>query len=304
MIVLTSTDKVQVVLDAAPSLNQPALYACYRDLDASTTYTPGRGAANANGTTAVDLVGSPSSGLQRVVDQVAIYNRDIAPVTVTVRFDVSGTSYTLWRGALQAGWSVAYHEGAGWVVSNSAGIPVTNSYIPAASSVLLHPQFASGNLTTTRTVTSTNSLAVYVGKAPRAMAGAYVRWRVTTAAVGVTWAEVALARGVVNIGGNPTLTVLGYTDVSGAIVSTGQKTTTVTVASGQAIAEGDDLWAVVGNTVTTTAAVVRAQSVADDLQTGTQGSAVVRPSLIVGSAQAFTLDGATTTAPWVAVVPF
>lgn len=303
MIVLTSTDKVQVVLDAAPSLNQPALYACYRDLDASTTYTPGRGASNANGTTAVDLIGSPSSGLQRVVDHVAVCNLDIAPVTVTVQFNVSGTTYTLRRVTLQAGWSVAYHEGAGWVVANNAGIPVTNSYIPAASSVLMHAQFASGNLTTTRTVTSTNTIATYVGKAPRAMAGAYVRWRVTTAAATITWAEVALARGVVNIGANMTLTVLGYTGVSGAIASTGQKTTTVSVASGQAIAEGDDLWVLVGNQATT-AAVVRAQSVADDLQAGTQGSAVVRPSLIVGSAQAFTLDGATTVAPWVAAVPF
>lgn len=44
-------------------------------------------------------------------------------------------------------------------------------------------------------------------------------------------------------------------------------TTSVSVSAGQAINEGDDLWVMYGNTATTVA-VLRAQSIADDLMGG------------------------------------
>jgi hypothetical protein len=47
---------------------------------------------------------------------------------------------------------------------------------------------------------------------------------------------------------------------------------------------------------------VRAQSIADDLQSGFQGSAVMRPSLNVGTGVVFTIEGATALAAWLAII--
>lgn len=165
-------------------------------------------------------------------------------------------------------------------------------------SLLVPPFFTTAALTGTRTITSTNSFAVYLGKAPRSLSSVALRLRVTTAAATITWAEVAIAKGLINIGGNPTLTVVGFADVSAVINSTGQKSVTVNVSSGQSVQYGDDLWAIIGNQATT-AAVVRAQTMADDLSVGACATVVARPSTIVGTPTAFTNDGATNLPPWV-----
>jgi hypothetical protein len=58
---------------------------------------------------------------------------------------------------------------------------------------------------------------------------------------------------------------------------------------------------VIGNQATT-AGVVRAQSIADDLQVGVQGTATARPSTVVGSATSFAIESATTLGAWAALV--
>lgn len=58
----------------------------------------------------------------------------------------------------------------------------------------------------------------------------------------------------------------------------------------------------ISSATTTTVAVLRAQSIADDIQVGVFANLATRPSTNVGSAQAYTIDGATATAPWFAVV--
>lgn len=121
------------------------------------------------------------------------------------------------------------------------------------------------------------------------------RGRQTTA---ISSAELAIAKGAVNVGGGPTLTVVGYADVSGTVTGTGQFTTAVNVSSGQSINEGDDLWALYGNNASTVT-VLRAQSIADDLQSGVFAYLSTRPSSNVGNAQAYTIDGATALAPWI-----
>ncbi|MGL4576905.1 MAG: hypothetical protein ACRCV9_19110 [Burkholderiaceae bacterium] len=167
---------------------------------------------------------------------------------------------------------------------------------------LLRPAFANtANLTSAKTITSTNSFAVYIGKAPRALTSIPIRYRVTTAGVTITWAEVAVAKGAVNVGGNPTLTVVGHADVAAVVTTVGQKTTTVNVAAGQRIDPNDDLWLIIGNNATT-AVQVRALSIADDIQVGVQASLVTRPSLNVGVAQVYTIEAATTLPAWIAAV--
>lgn len=302
MIVLSATtDAVQVVLGGAVATSQLPCVSSWRDITA-TTYTAGRTAANTNNTTDVDVVPAPAASTQRVVDFLSVRNADTSAAVVTIKLDLAGTEFVLWSGTLQVGWSVTYTDALGWQVRNAAGIAITAPMLnSAASSVMCPPHFATANLTSTKTITSGITFAVYMGKAPRALTSVQLRCRVTTAMATITWGEVAVAKGAIVVGGNPSLTVVGWDDVAAVFNSTGQKTRTINVSSGQAINEGDDLWALIGNQATT-ACVMRAQSIADDLQVGVQASLATRPSLNVGNAQTYTIEGATTVAAWCAFI--
>lgn len=301
MIVLSATtDNVQVVLGGTVATNQLPCVSSWRDITA-TTYTAGRTLVNTNNTTDVNVVPAPAVGQQRVVDFINVVNRDTVAAVLTIKFDSSGTEYVLWTGTLQVGWSLTYTDAAGWTVRNASGIAVTSPLVAATSSVLVNPFFSSANLTTAKTITSGSTFAVYCGRAPRALSSVQLRCRVTTAMGTITWGEVAVAKGAIVVGGNPSLTVVGWADVSATYNSLGQKTTTINVSSGQVVNEGDDLWALIGNQATT-ALAVRAISIADDLQVGVQASLATRPSLNVGAAQTYTIEGATTVAAWCALV--
>lgn len=301
LVLANTTDTIKAVLGGSITTNQLQVTSAWRDINTST-YTPGRTVADTNNTTAVDIVTAPSASIQRVVDSIICYNSDTVSALVTITYNANGDSQTIWKGTLNTGWSVQYENGYGWAVRNGSGILLTTASVNTApSSVLMNPAFATADLTGTKTITSGSSFAVYVGKAPRALTSVTLRNRVTTAMATITWGEVAIAKGTINVGGNPTLTVVGYTDVSATFNGTGQKSTTINVSSGQQILEGDDLWVLIGNAATT-ACIVRAQSIADDIQVGMQASAAQRPSLIVGTPTAFTIEGATTLAAWVALV--
>ena len=115
MIVLSqTTDKIQIVLSGAVATNEAQCVASWRDITATRTYTAGRSVANTNGSTDVDLIASPATSTQRVIDFISVYNNDSASVTVTVKYDANGTDYILWKGALAAGARLEYEDGKGW----------------------------------------------------------------------------------------------------------------------------------------------------------------------------------------------
>lgn len=299
MFLCSSSDTVKVTTTTAANLS---VYAAYTDRIGSDVTHGYAVTAISSATTTQVLASFTKAYNVRRVESMRIANTHASTSNaVTVQVFSAGTGYTMWTGTIAAGEVLGY-DGRSFVLYNTAGVPKTygvNS--PNATSVLVSPLFATANLTGVRSITSTNSYAVYVGKAPRAITSANVRYRVTTQAATVTWAEIALATGSINVGGNPTLTVRGYADVSAVVTSTGLKTTSVSVSAGQAINEGDDLWAIYGNAATTVA-VLRAQSIADDIQVGVFATLSTRPSTNVGSAQAYTIDGATAIMPWFAVV--
>ncbi len=289
---------LKVVTTSAATL---AVYASYQDHGRSHAQRLSTSSTISSATTTTFL-SSPTAYATRTVDLFTIANTHASlSNTVTVQHYDGSTTTIIWSGSLAAGERLAIVDGTA-TVFNTAGIPKlapVNS--PNATSVLVSPLFATANLTSVRSITSTNSYAVYLGKAPRSITSANVRYRVTTAAVTITWAEIALATGSINVGGNPTLTIRGYADVSGVVTATGQFTTSVSVSSGQAINEGDDLWVMYGNNASTVT-VLRAQSIADDLQVGVFAYLSMRPSTNVGVANAFTIESATATSPWFAVV--
>ncbi len=130
-----TTDKIEIVLAGAPATTQPCAYASYNDVDA-TSVTPGRNALATNGSTAVDLVAAPASGYQRLIDEIGVYNRDTASVTLTVRFDFNGTEYPIWVGVLGVGERLQYNDKTGWQVYMANGqlkVVTTNGLSVGAS---------------------------------------------------------------------------------------------------------------------------------------------------------------------------
>lgn len=249
------------------------------------------------------ILAAPASNKYRAVQYISVRNVDASlPNTFTIQKDNTSNERTIIKVTLQAQETLEWTPAGGWKRYSANGILYSSPFVKAASSsVLLPPHFATANLTTAKTITSGSTFAVYVGKAPRALTSVQLRCRVSTAMGTITWGEVAIAKGSINVGANPTLTVVGWTDVSATFNSLGQKTTTINVSSGQTVDEGDDLWVLIGNQATT-ALQVRAQSIADDIQTGLQASLATRPSLNVGNGQAYTIEGATTAAAWVNLV--
>jgi hypothetical protein len=168
--------------------------------------------------------------------------------------------------------------------------------------LMLPPGFQAGTLTATRQIGDANgfTVAVYLGVAQEVPASYDVRWRVTTGTVGApTWAEMAIATAVPNLGGNPSLTTRGFTSIAASITGGTLYSTNVAVTG---IARGDHVWVLIGcHRGAATDPFVRA-GLADDLTTGfqAQSASAVRPSTM-GAGTSFTLDGATITCPWLAV---
>ena len=256
--------------------------------------------ASYTGTSPQDVVAGAASTVKRLSS--GRWRNNSSSVTTDLTFSKTDGTNTdaIYKCTLLPGELVQY-DGAEFKHYDANGALYGAVAAPQYSAVLMAPHFATANLTSTKTITSNSSFAVYIGKAPKSLSSIIARYRVTTAAATITWAELALAKGSINVGGNPTLTVVGFADVAAVINSTGQKSTTINVSAGQQVNPGDDLWLIIGNQATT-AAVVRAASIADDIQVGVQASLATRPSTIVGSANAFTIEGATALAAWIAGV--
>lgn len=173
------------------------------------------------------------------------------------------------------------------------------------SAILISPIAMTASLTATRTVLDGRAFALYVGKAPKDITSIDIYWRTTTALVigaSGSWAEVAVATGTPMPAANPTLTVKKYADVLTEFqAAAGIKSKTLSSFS---IDAGDDIWLVIGANRGTggspTTSVVRAYSMADDLQMGCSAQAVTQPSANVGSGVAYTVDTAAALPVWAA----
>jgi hypothetical protein len=121
MIILSeTTDKLQVVLAGSVTTNQLQCFASWRDRT-SSTFVAGRTAINTNNVTDVDLVSSPASSTQRIVDFFTIFNKDTVNATVTVKLDANGVEYILFKATLATGEALTYQEGVGFMVFANSG---------------------------------------------------------------------------------------------------------------------------------------------------------------------------------------
>jgi hypothetical protein len=291
MILATVNQSIRAYLSGAPAANQPIFVADWADLTVSAI-TPGAANGTLNGVTPVTIVVAPAGSTYRQVKGLSIFNNDTGPVMVTVEVLDTAAQRTVIRVTLEAKEQLFFEQGAGWTTLNAAGAPKTGGIVVRTAQLMKSPGTDAANLTAALTITTANTFYLYMGVCPRASSSILMRYRVSTAAVTVVWAETAVYRGTPVVGGNPALTLLGYADVAAVVTSLGQKSTTIALSI-QAQA-GDDLWLAIGNQATTPMQI-RA-SLADDLQAGYLASGAFRPSTAGNHSP--TLAGATVALPW------
>lgn len=291
MLILTATNQaIELVTSSAATTY---VRAHFSDFVTTPAFTHGRSqvAAIASATTTT-IVSAPAASTSRRLKQLSIVNRHASlSQTVTVQVDEAGTNFPILMDiTLAPGEGLFYEEGKGWYVLDSSGRLKTRDLVSGGAVAMQQPAiWTNATRSAVRAVTDLNTLWVYMGKAPRAITSSVLmRYRITTAAVTFVWAEAAVATGTPQIGVNPTLSVKGFADVSAVINSLGLKSTTINLSAGQTINEGDDVWLGLGNDVTTPAQV--GAGGADDLEMGTSAIGAFRPSLIVGTPTAFTVD--------------
>lgn len=128
---LGSTQSLTLTLAAAPAITQPTYVVAFRDNnDTAGTVTEASGPSHgsATGTTPKTILSAPTSGVSRSVTYASIYNADSASVTATVSLaDTAGggSTRTLKKVALAAGEELQYTPARGWVLPESAAIPVS-----------------------------------------------------------------------------------------------------------------------------------------------------------------------------------
>jgi hypothetical protein len=114
MIILNSTDTIQIKLGAAHTANALQIAVSYRDIT-STTFIHSRLLTTSNGTTDVDILTAPASSHWYIVDTISIYNTDTVLQNVTIKYDVSSVETIIWKGDVASGGLLYYNNDAtGW----------------------------------------------------------------------------------------------------------------------------------------------------------------------------------------------
>lgn len=141
-----------------------------------------------------------------------------------------------------------------------------------------------------KTLINTEAYANYYGKAGQALTQVTARLQVLTAGAGLTWAEIAVAKGTPALAAGTNLTVVGYASVAAVINSLGSKSVAIPLTT--PLVATDDLWLIYGSSATVTSPALWASSIGDQTQGGTilQVAGAFRPSLNVGVPTAFTVS--------------
>lgn len=116
MICLPSTDKLQIKLGAGHTTSALQYSVTYAK---KSTGAVASGRGSSDGTNDVDVVPAPTSGDFHLVKQLTVYNADTVAQTVTVKIDVSGTDYVLWKGSVAVGATLFYSPESGFTCTTT-----------------------------------------------------------------------------------------------------------------------------------------------------------------------------------------
>ena len=116
MIVLETTDTLQVFLSSAVAANEAQFIASWAD-DGDTP-SISRTLGDTNGTTPVTLTPGPSATEKRIVREIQIYNKDNANVEIVVQVDDGSVTRVIHKETVVPGNSAIY-DGGKWVSAAS-----------------------------------------------------------------------------------------------------------------------------------------------------------------------------------------
>ena len=286
----TTTETLNLESRTTASLDYMVSYADHTSTGFSANASKGNIVAVGN----TAILTAPGASTVRQVKYLSLRNRSTTVnTTVILKKNTGATEYHYTSPlSLRAGESMIYSDQRGFQILNANGLPYLISVVDAPSPSFVFPEWCSvGNLTASKSLFSNTSWAIYVGRAPFALSGVNVRCNVTLAAASITWAEVALATGPLVANGNSALTVVGTTDVSGVINTTGLKT--IKIVSTKPVHEYDDLWIIIGNQATTVAEIRQGTNI-DEHQQGMASSKInTKPSDILDVATGFLTESNT-----------
>lgn len=138
--ILDSTLKtIEVVLEGAITTNQLDVTAAYADTWPSGPFVPGEQDESTNGATPVTAVAAPPASVQRMVNEIRVYNKDTVLHTVTIQLNNNGTRRVLQKQPVSAGAVMVYAPSGGtladlapldFVELESGTVPVKISAMP------------------------------------------------------------------------------------------------------------------------------------------------------------------------------
>lgn len=124
MIILKATDEIiELETSSAADIDVSVSYA---DIDATDAVLGSEETAIASATTTT-ILSAPAASTQRQVKQISVSNKGTVSNTVTVKKDIAGTEYVLYKSVLRAGEGLSYVDGNGFTKKAVDGSPITLS---------------------------------------------------------------------------------------------------------------------------------------------------------------------------------
>ena len=113
MILDATTKTIEVVLEGAITTNQCDVTSGFADSYPGGGFLPGEQDTATNGATPVTAVSAPAANVQRMVNEVRVYNKDTVAHTITIQLNDNGTRRVLQKQTAAAGTVVLYAPSGG-----------------------------------------------------------------------------------------------------------------------------------------------------------------------------------------------
>jgi len=249
MIINNTNETIEIVL-AGNVVSTQASFLCSFNEISSTTITPYETNGTSDNTTAVTIMGSPSSSNQRQVREINIRNNDAASITLTVRFNDTSITRQIYRVVLLPNETLLYTQDAGWNVFDVTSMKKLSTIHVYQTGNLRMVDLFYGTNASLVTLSNSNYAIISLGKADKAYTQITLNYRISTASAIVTFNEMAIYRVAqpMGLGTQQVSQRLGFVDTTTPWSTPGSKTTTITVSN---LKKGYDLYVVMASQATT-----------------------------------------------------
>jgi hypothetical protein len=150
------------------------------------------------------------------VDFLNVFNNDTVSATVTVKLDLNGTEYILFKAVLATGETMAYQEGSGFkVYANSGAIKTSlnqgNSPVGSGPSRVVLGSDVINNNATANTIADVTGLSFAVNSGTRYYFLARIRYTAAATTTGSRWAVNGPTQDELMISSRYSLTTTSWT---------------------------------------------------------------------------------------------